>query len=89
MSDDKVVRFPGRSDAPDLLEHANGPGSPGERLTSAQLLQKAIDAGVEDVVIVGRTADGALWVGSEAGEIDATIGKLQRGVLYLSMLDDE
>lgn len=53
-------------------------------LPAAELLQKAIENGVTDVVIVGRERDGSLYVASASSDIDRDVGMLMRAVTYLS-----
>lgn len=85
MSDEqqtgKVFPFPGVSlrDACQQREDDNW-------MTSKELLERAIAAELEDVVIAGVMPDGSMWVGSEVGEIDATIGKLYRAAVAMTRL---
>lgn len=56
----------------------------GEPVPSAAVLQAAIDAGVTDVIIVGRARDGQFYFAAECPDADAVIGKLMRGVATLA-----
>jgi hypothetical protein len=53
-------------------------------LPCAELLQKAIDAGVTDAVIVGRARDGSLYVASASTDVDRDVGRLMRAVEFLT-----
>lgn len=61
-----------------------GVGAP---VPSADVLKYAIENGVTDVVVVGRVANGQLYVASDNGDIDSVIGKLHRAAHYLSDKD--
>lgn len=71
--DDKVITMPGvfRPEAtPD---------------TNAQAcLRAAIDAGLDDVVIVGRDLKGDICLFGTANDADKSIGLLHRGIVYLA-----
>jgi hypothetical protein len=47
-----------------------------EPVTAIAVLQYAIDAGVQDVVVVGRQPDGALYLAASEPNADAVVGKL-------------
>lgn len=49
-------------------------------LPANQLLQGAIDAGVTDVIIVGRDRSGAPYVASGLPDADKAVGMLMRAV---------
>jgi hypothetical protein len=47
-----------------------------EPVPAIAVLQGAIDAGVQDVVVVGREPDGALYLAASEPNADAVVGKL-------------
>lgn len=47
-------------------------------------LRSALDAGLQDVVIVGRSLSGSIEVWSSAADADRVLGLLQRGVHRLA-----
>jgi hypothetical protein len=53
-------------------------------LPPEQLLQKAIENGVTDVVIVGRARDGSPYVASCVADADKAVGQLMRAVTFIS-----
>lgn len=84
---DKIVMFPGvRRER--LPEHsAPSQEKPDEELTSLKILQGAVEAGLEDVVVVGLKFDGTLYVASECGDLDAVAGKLLRAANWMASID--
>lgn len=70
-----VTVLPGveRRDLPDTAE-----------VPSAEVLQVAIDNGVTDVVLVGRTRTGALYVAGESRDLDHVVGRLMLAVAMLT-----
>lgn len=53
-------------------------------LPAEQLLQKAIDAGVTDVVIVARDRSGQPYVASCIADVDKAVGRLMYAVTFLA-----
>lgn len=51
---------------------------------ASRVLEAAIEAGVTDVVIVGRGRDGELYVAGSCPDVDRSIGFLMRAVSLLS-----
>ena len=59
-------------------------------LPTEQIFQKAMDAGVTDVVIIGRDRAGELYVASGGNDVDRSVGMLMRAVSYMtSTLDND
>lgn len=56
----------------------------GEKVESSKVLEAAIENGVFDAIVVGRSRDGNLYIASENADIDATVGKLMRVVSFLA-----
>jgi hypothetical protein len=53
-------------------------------LAGAQVLQKAIEAGVEDVTVVGRSRDGSLYIATSLTDADRAAGMMMRAVNWLT-----
>lgn len=51
---------------------------------SADVLERAIELGVTDCVIVGRHRDGSLYVAGETNDMDRAAGILMRGLIFIS-----
>lgn len=84
-----IVMFPGvrREAIPDSPSQAATSENPYvSELTDADVLQKAIDQKIEDVVVVGFLPDGSLYVASAVGDDDAVVGKLFRAASFVSSL---
>jgi hypothetical protein len=56
----------------------------GNPTPSVNVLQAAIDAGIEDVIIVGRDRAGSLYVAGAPPDVDRSVGMLMRAVSVLS-----
>lgn len=48
------------------------------------VLVSALDAGLKDVVVIGRSLSGSIEVFSSQSDADQSIGLMMRGVAYLS-----
>lgn len=48
------------------------------------VLQAAIDAGITDVVVVGKTREGEQWVSTSVGDADRAAGIMLRAATWLS-----
>ena len=55
-------------------------------LPTEQVFQRALDAGVTDVLIVGRQRTGELYVSSGCDDVDRAAGMLMRAVNYLTSM---
>lgn len=53
-------------------------------LPTEQVFQKALEAGVTDVLIIGRDRAGGFYVASGCEDVDRSVGMLMRAVNYLS-----
>lgn len=53
-------------------------------LPAEQLLQKAIDQGISDVVIVGRDRSGNPYVASAMSDVDRAVGRLMYAATFLA-----
>lgn len=53
-------------------------------LPTAELFSRALDAGVTDVVIVGRDRTGALYVATSGRDADRDVGALMRAVALIA-----
>ena len=84
----ELVMFPGvrREPLPTLPQE---PETPVEALTSATVLQAAMDQEVEDVVVVGLRPDGSIYVSALSGDDDAVAGKLLRAANYMASVEYE
>ena len=56
----------------------------GSTVDSLKVLQCAIDAGVTDVVVVGRNRQGELYVAGSSPDMDKVTGSLMRAVHMLA-----
>lgn len=56
----------------------------GEDLPSHDVLMRAAEAGLLDVVIVGRDRSGELYMAGSIGDADKTVGILMRAVNILA-----
>lgn len=56
----------------------------GVKCDSAGVLQCAINAGVTDVIVVGRDRQGNLYLAGAPPDVDKTVGMLMRAVATLS-----
>jgi transcriptional/translational regulatory protein YebC/TACO1 len=56
----------------------------GPVLRSDEILQQAIEEGVEDVVVVGRARDGSIFVSGATNDADRVVGILMGGVQWMS-----
>lgn len=84
-----LIMFPGvrREAIPDSQPQAATSGNPYvAELTDTDVLQKAIEQKVEDVVVVGFLPDGSFYVASAVGDDDAVVGKLFRAASFISSL---
>lgn len=59
----------------------------GAPVPSAEVLQSAIDKGVMDVIIVGRSRDGSLFIAGAPPDVDKAVGMLMRAVSVLAASD--
>lgn len=84
----ELVMFPGVRREP-LPTPNPEPETPVEALTSATVLQAAIDNEVEDVVVVGLKSDGSIYVSALSGDDDAVAGKLLRAANYMASVEYE
>ena len=84
----EVVMFPGIRRDPLPTPHPE-PEMPVEALTSASVLQAAIDIEVDDVVVVGLKPDGSIYVSALSGDDDAVAGKLLRAANYMASVEYE
>lgn len=73
-ADQKVVVMPG-VERRDLA---------GELVPSVEVLQRAIENGVTDVVVVGKGRDGRPYLASEAPDVDRVTGILFGAATFLS-----
>ena len=55
----------------------------------ADVLRSALDAGLRDVVVVGRGIDGSIALWASQVDADAAIGLLMRGVSELARAEQE
>lgn len=55
----------------------------GKPVPSQVVLQAAIDNGVTDVIILGRSRDGSLYMAAEEANADALAGKVLRGLNFI------
>lgn len=55
-----------------------------QRVAPQESLMGALDAGLQDVAIVGRRIDGEICVWGSHEDQDATLGLLARGVHYVA-----
>lgn len=51
------------------------------------VLEAAIEAGVTDVVIVGKTLDGEQWVSTSMGDADRAAGIMLRAANWLTTVE--
>lgn len=59
-------------------------------LPTERLFEKALEAGVTDVVIIGRDRAGQLYVASGGEDVDRSVGMIMRAVSYMtSPLDND
>lgn len=84
----ELVMFPGVRREP-LPSQDQEPETPVEALTSASVLQAAIDNEVDDVVVVGLKSDGSIYVSALSGDDDAVAGKLLRAANYMASVEYE
>jgi hypothetical protein len=56
----------------------------GESVPSKRLLIAAARNGVRDVVLIGRSRDGALYLAAEDSNVDAVVGKLCHATQWLA-----
>lgn len=56
----------------------------GVALPSAEILQAAIEKGITDIIIVGRSRSGELYVAGAPPDVDKSVGMLMRAVNMLS-----
>jgi hypothetical protein len=56
----------------------------GALVASQAVLQAAIDNGVTDVVVVGRSRDGMLYLAAESCDADRTCGLLTRAAAFIA-----
>jgi len=56
----------------------------GAVIPSAEILNRALDSGITDVVIVGRHRDGRLYIAGESNDIDRVTGLLARAAAVLA-----
>lgn len=56
----------------------------GPEVPSEDVLQGAIDAGVRDAIVIGRSRDGHFYIASASADVDATVGKLFRAATELA-----
>lgn len=61
----------------------------GETVPSNVVLTSAIENGVTDAVVVGKTRNGDLYIAAECGDADAVVGKLMRAVNVLANAEVE
>lgn len=85
----EVVIFPGVRREILLSQPSPEPDKPAEGLTDVQVLQAAIQQEVQDVVVVGLSPDGTLYVASAASDTDAIAGKLLRAANFMASADYE
>lgn len=84
----EVVIFPGvRREV--LLEPPQKQERLAEDLTDAKVLQAAIQAEIQDVIVVGLSPDGTLYVASGISDTDAVAGKLLRAANWMASADYE
>ena len=84
----ELVMFPGVRREP-LPTPNQEPETPVEALTSATVLQAAIDNQIDDVVVVGLKPDGTIYVSALSGDDDAVAGKLLRAANYMASVEYE
>ncbi|MFG1340383.1 hypothetical protein [Xanthobacter autotrophicus] len=51
---------------------------------AARILAAAIDAGITDVVVVGKDRDGTQWVSTSMGDADRAAGVMLRAATWLA-----
>lgn len=56
----------------------------GQSTPSSAVLQAAIDAGVTDVVLIGKDRSGQFYLAAECSDADTVVGKLMRAVAVLA-----
>lgn len=59
----------------------------GVALPSEEVLQAAINNGVTDVIVIGRSRDGSLYVAGAPPDVDKAVGMLMRAVSVLASCD--
>jgi hypothetical protein len=59
----------------------------GEPAPSADVLQAAIDKGITDAIVVGRSRNGSLYIAGAPPDVDKAVGVLMRAVSVLSGCD--
>lgn len=85
----EVVMFPGVRRETIPVTPTEGTETPAEGLTDAQVLQAAIQSEVQDVIVVGLSPDGTLYVASAVSDTDAIAGKLLRAANWMASADYE
>jgi hypothetical protein len=58
-------------------------------LPGTKVLEAAIEAGVEEVTIVGRARDGNLYITTSVSDADKAAGMMMRAVNWLTSVDIE
>ncbi len=53
-------------------------------IPSEQVLHQAIENGVVDAIVIGRSRDGTLYVASAVGDADRDVGLMMRAVHHLT-----
>jgi hypothetical protein len=69
----KVYVLPG-VERPDLAQD----------VPSRHVLERAVENGVTDVIVIGRDRTGDRYIASSSGDADRIVGALMWGVMYLS-----
>lgn len=85
----EVVIFPGVRREILLSQPSPAPEKLPEDLTSEKVLQAAIQQGIEEVIVVGLSPDGTLYVASVVSDTDAVAGKLLRAANWMASSDYE
>lgn len=85
----ELVIFPGVRREILPSPQASEPEKPVEALTDAKVLQAAIQSEIQDVIVVGLSPDGTLYVASAVSDTDAIAGKLLRAANWMASSDYE
>jgi hypothetical protein len=56
----------------------------GEAAPASEVLLKAMEDGITDVIVVGRDRAGDLHISSSSGDADRVVGQLMRAVQFLA-----
>lgn len=53
-------------------------------LPAEQLLQKAIDAGITDAIVIGRDREGRPYIATCMSDVDRAVGRIMHAATYLA-----